>query len=275
MREALSIPEATADVAQKVGFETILTTIDVAAECVLALGEAVPIVGKVFKLLAGLKAHFDQFLETEVECRRMSVWCVSMMSVLGKLVRDKTFNVDENCKQLLEAAWKSLNEMSDLVTKRVKSSSHWTGKMNNFLTTGMYAKEQSEAENHLNKAFEALSFYVQVNTREQVHQVLRVVQILPKMDQKLDKMMSGQDKMDRKLDEIQKQLANIQKACAWAPKKAPPPPPPRPPPPPPKPPKPPPPPGPPPAQVWTVAEAAGNAAAHRVPGPVQPRRGCV
>jgi hypothetical protein len=133
-----------------------------------------------------------------------------MMSVLGKLVRDKTFNVDENCKQLLEAAWKSLNEMSDLVTKRVKSSSRWTGKMYNFLTTGTYAKEQSEAENQLNKAFEALSFYVQVNTREQVHQVLRVVQILPKMDQKLDKMMAGQEKMDRKLDEIQKQLANFQ-----------------------------------------------------------------
>jgi hypothetical protein len=193
--EALSIPAAAADVAQKVGFATILTTIDAATECVLAFGEAVPIVGKVFKLLAGLKEHFNQFLENEEECRRMSVWCVSMMSVLGKLVRDKQFTMDDDCNQLLESASQSLIKMSDLVNTRVKSSSRgWTGWMYNFLTTGQYAKEQSLAENHLNRAFQALSFSVHVETREQVQQVLRQLQILLKMDQTLD--------------EIQKQLTN-------------------------------------------------------------------
>ena len=56
----------------------------------LAAGAAAPIVGQVFSLLADLKKHLDRHLEAEEECRRMSVWCVSMMAVLGKLTKETT-----------------------------------------------------------------------------------------------------------------------------------------------------------------------------------------
>ena len=204
--EALSIPSAAAEVAEKVGFATILTTIDVATECVLALGEAVPIVGKVFKLLAGLKQHFDLFLDTEEECRRMSVWCVSMMSVLGKLVRDKQFTVDNGCNQLLESASRSLIEMSDLVNERVKSIKRrgWTVRMCDFLTTKQYVKKQSSADDQLNKAFQALSLSVQVETKGQVEQVLRQVQTLPKLDQKLDQIQNTLVQILEKVQNLEK-----------------------------------------------------------------------
>jgi hypothetical protein len=182
---------------------------------VLLLGEAVPIVGKVFKLLAGLKQHFDQFLETEEECRRMSVWCVSMMSVLGKLVRDKQFTVDEDCKQLLVSASKCLMEMSDLLTTRVKSSSRGlTVRMYNFFTTGQYAKQQSEAEDQLEKAFKALSLSVQVETKGQVDQVLGQVQILPKMDKKLDDIKQTLDETKGQVDQVLGQVQDIKQTLA-------------------------------------------------------------
>jgi hypothetical protein len=40
-----------------------------------------------------------------------------MMSMLGKLVRDKQFTVDNDCNQLLQSVSRSLIEMSDLVSQ--------------------------------------------------------------------------------------------------------------------------------------------------------------
>ena len=38
-----------------------------------------------FKLLADIKESVDAFIETEEESKRMSVWCVSLMAVFGRL----------------------------------------------------------------------------------------------------------------------------------------------------------------------------------------------
>ena len=44
-----------------------------AIEGLLAVGEAVPFVGDVCRLLFGLKAYLDEFHDAGVECQRLSV----------------------------------------------------------------------------------------------------------------------------------------------------------------------------------------------------------
>ena len=55
------------------------------------------------------------------ESKRMSVWCVSLMAVLGRLAQET--QGDNNTEEMLKNAAGALRKVKDLVEKRAKSMS--------------------------------------------------------------------------------------------------------------------------------------------------------
>ena len=129
----------------------------------------------------------------------MSVWCVSIMAVLGKLAKETA--PDATCQQLLKTAAQSIMKMKEIVTKRQEASQGWLGKMSAFWTSDVYLRQSRIAQEGLDKAIEALSLNVAVDTRADVQKVLKKVDMLPKMDAKLDALNS---KMDKVLETVTK-----------------------------------------------------------------------
>ena len=68
----------------------------------LKTAKRVPIFGEVFSLLADIKEYVEVFVETEEESKRMSVWCVSLMAVLGRLAQET--QGDRDSEQMLKNA---------------------------------------------------------------------------------------------------------------------------------------------------------------------------
>jgi len=189
---AFAVPAAASEVGSNIFDSTFVADAGEGAMMgLLAAGAAAPIIGQVFTLLADLKRHLDKYVEAEEECRRMSVWCMSMMAVLGKLAKDTT--VDHTSRQLLESAAQAIIKMRKLVLKRLEASSGWTGKLYAFWTSDTYLRHSRIAQNGLDKAIEALSLKVAVDTKADVEKMLKKVNILPQMDAKLNVLNSKMD----------------------------------------------------------------------------------
>ena len=129
----------------------------------------------------------------------MSVWCVSLMALLGRLAQET--QGDSNIEEMLKNAAGALRQIRDLVAQRAKSMNRGAlGKVAAFWTASAYQKEMKIASEWMQKAIQALSLSVSAQTKAQVVQVLDKVELLPRMDAKLDAM---NDKMDQVFDFVQ------------------------------------------------------------------------
>ena len=146
-------------------------------------------------MLADIKEYVEVFVETEEESKRMSVWCVSLMAVLGRLAQET--QGDRDSEQMLKNAAVALRSVKVLVERRAKSmSSGVLAKAVAFWTASEYKKHMQVASEWLQKAIQALSLSVSAQTKADVVKVLDKVELLPRMDAKLDAM---NDKMDQVL----------------------------------------------------------------------------
>ena len=129
----------------------------------------------------------------------MSVWCVSLMALLGRLAQET--QGDSNIEEMLKNAAGALRQIRDLVAQRAKSMNGGVfAKAAAFWTASAYQKEMKIASEWMQKAIQALSLSVSAQTKAQVVQVLDKVELLPRMDAKLDAM---NDKMDQVFDFVQ------------------------------------------------------------------------
>ena len=93
------------------------------------------------------------------------------MAVLGKLAKETA--PDATCQQLLKTAAQSIMKMKEIVTKRQEASQGWLGKMSAFWTSDVYLRQSRMAQEGLDKAIEALSLNVAVETRADVQKALK------------------------------------------------------------------------------------------------------
>ena len=176
----------------------------------LKTAKRVPIFGEVFSLLADIKEYVEVFVETEEESKRMSVWCVSLMAVLGRLAQET--QGDRDSEKMLKNAAGALRSVKVLVERRAKSmSSGVLAKAVAFWTASEYKKHMQVASEWLQKAIQALSLSVSAQTKADVVKVLDKVELLPRMDAKLDAMNDKMDKVLR-LQESQLRLQEKQSA---------------------------------------------------------------
>lgn len=155
----------------------------------LQAGKCAPIVGQVFGLLAGIKEQVDIWVETEEESKRMSVWCVSLMAVLGRLSQETPG--DPTTEVLLNKAAGDLRKVLDLIKTRNKAGI--MAKAASLWTAGEFKEKMAKASGSVEKAIQALSLSVSAQTKHDVNQVLSKVDLLPRMDEKLNAL---NDKMD-------------------------------------------------------------------------------
>jgi len=80
---------------------------------------------QVFNLLSDIKERCQIYVRVEEVSRRMSVWCISLMT-LGRLA-DETSG-EENSRQMLQNAANALHTIRNLVIKRNKNSKGLLGK---------------------------------------------------------------------------------------------------------------------------------------------------
>ena len=114
----------------------------------LKTAKRVPIFGEVFSLLADIKEYVEVFVETEEESKRMSVWCVSLMAVLGRLAQET--QGDRDSEQMLKNAAGALRSVKVLVEGRAKSmSSGVLAKAVAFWTASEYKKHMQVASEWL------------------------------------------------------------------------------------------------------------------------------
>ena len=168
----------------------------------LRVGQAAPVVGEVFGLLASLKSQADMHADAAEENRRLSVWCHSIMVVLSRIVNDPTYKVDARSKPEFAAVARNLRELNDLVKQRRENSKGLVGKMVAFFTSSEYLKKVDTVQRFLDKAIQALILNVSSDTRADVKLVLDKVGLLPKMDQKLDKLLAMAEEGNKKLDKV-------------------------------------------------------------------------
>ena len=125
----------------------------------------------------------------------MSVWCVSLMAVMGRLAQET--QGDSNIEKMLQNAAGALRQVRDLVAQRANSMNGGIlAKAAAFWTASAYQEQMKVASEWLQKAIQALSLSVSVQTKTEVVKVLDKVELLPRMDAKLDVM---NDKMDQVL----------------------------------------------------------------------------
>ena len=131
----------------------------------------------------------------------MSVWCVSLMAVMGRLAQET--QGDSNIEKMLQNAAGALRQVRDLVAQRANSMNGGIlAKAAAFWTASAYQEQMKVASEWLQKAIQALSLSVSVQTKTEVVKVLDKVELLPRMDAKLDVM---NDKMDKVLRFQEKQ----------------------------------------------------------------------
>ena len=106
---------------------------------ILSAGQAVPAIGALFTVLKDMKHHLDGFVESEQECKRLSIWCVSQIGTLGHLGKEAT--IDQSTVKLLRAAIPPLLDLKKLVISRRESSSGYLGKMMAFWTSTEYLRK--------------------------------------------------------------------------------------------------------------------------------------
>ena len=147
---------------------------------------------QVFCLLSDIKEHCQVYVEVEEESRRMSVWCISLMALFGRLA-DETSG-EENSKQMLQNAATALKMVRNLVIKRNKNNKWLLGKAAAFWTSTEFRKQIKIASDWLEKAIQALSLNVSTQTKADVRKLLSKVDILPRMYESLDALHA---KMDR------------------------------------------------------------------------------
>jgi len=147
---------------------------------------------QVFRLLSDIKEHCQVYVEVEEESRRMSVWCISLMALFGRLA-DETSG-EENSKQMLQNAANALKKVRNLVIKRKKNNKGLLGKAAAFWTSTEFRKQIKIASDWLEKAIQALSLNVSTQTKADVRKLLSKVDILPRMYESLDTLHA---KMDR------------------------------------------------------------------------------
>ena len=73
-----------------------------------------------FSLLSEIKEHCQTYLLVEKESKPMSMCCVSLMALFGRLANKTT--AEENSKQMLENADNTLKEVHDLIMQSNMSS---------------------------------------------------------------------------------------------------------------------------------------------------------
>ena len=187
---SLLLPEAAEGMKESLLQSTFLSGMGgTAMGALLRAGKCAPIVGKVFGLLADIKEQVDIWVETEEESKRMSVWCVSLMAVLGRLSQET--QGDPTTESLLYKAAGDLRKVLDLIKTRnktgvlAKAASLWTARE--------FKEKMATASDSVEKAIQALSLSVSAQTKHDVNQVLSKVDLLPRMDEKLNAL---NDKMD-------------------------------------------------------------------------------
>jgi len=138
---------------------------------------------QVFSLLSDIKEHCQIYQQVEEESKRMSVWCVSLMALFGRLADETTG--EENSEQMLENAASALKKVRNLIIKRNQTSKGLLGKASAFWTSAEFRNQIKIASAWLEKAIQALSLNVSVQTNADVSQVLSKVDILPQMNESL------------------------------------------------------------------------------------------
>ena len=147
---------------------------------------------QVFRLLTDIKQHCQTYVQVEEESKRMSVWCVSLMAVFGRLANETT--AEENSEHMLESAASALKKVRNLIIKRNQTSKGLLGKAAAFWTSAEFSNQIKVASDWLEKAIQALSLNVSTQTKADVTTVLSKVDILPRMNENLNIL---NDKMDR------------------------------------------------------------------------------
>jgi len=187
---SLLLPEAAEGMKESLLQSTFLSGVGgTAMGALLRAGKCAPVVGQVFGLLADIKEQVDIWVETEEESKRMSVWCVSLMAVLGRLSQET--QGDPTTEGLLDKAAGDLRNVLDLIKTRnktgilAKAASLWTARE--------FKEKMTTASDSIEKAIQALSLSVSAQTKHDVNQVLSKVDLLPRMDEKLNAL---NDKMD-------------------------------------------------------------------------------
>ena len=162
-----------------------------------------------FSLLSDIKEHCQTYLQVEEESKRMSVWCVSLMAVFGRLAKETT--TEENSKQMLENAASALKNVRDLVIKRDQSSKGLLGKAAAFWTSAEFRNQIKIASEWLDKAIQALSLNVSTQTKADVTTVLSKVDMLPRMNESLNVLNDKMDRIENRIgDFIAKKTAQEQ-----------------------------------------------------------------
>jgi hypothetical protein len=147
---------------------------------------------QVFSLLSDIKEHCQIYQQVEEESKRMAVWCVSLMAVFGRLADETTG--EENSEQMLQNAASALKKVRNLIIKRTQTSTGLLGKAAAFWTSAEFRNHIKIASDWLEKAIQALSLNVSTQTKVDVTAVLAKVDILPRMNERLNVI---NDKMDR------------------------------------------------------------------------------
>ena len=126
---------------------------------------------------------FVVLLHNQEESKRMSVWCVSLMAVMGRLAQET--QGDSNIEKMLQNAAGALRQVRDLVAQRANSMNGGIlAKAAAFWTASAYQEQMKVASEWLQKAIQALSLSVSVQTKTEVVEVLDKVEVLPRMDAK-------------------------------------------------------------------------------------------
>jgi serine/threonine protein kinase len=119
------------------------------------------------------------------------------------------WQVDATSQALLKDAARSIIKVRDLVMKRLEQSSGYLGKLYAFWTSETYLRHSRIAQNGLDKAIEALSLKVAVDTKADIEKMSKKVNMLPMMDQKLnvinqkvDQVLANQAAEQQKLDAV-------------------------------------------------------------------------
>jgi len=167
---------------------------------ILSVGQSTPVIGVLFGLLSDLKKMYDTYVETDEDCKRWQVWCVGQISTLGFLAKEVHIDSDTD-KLLRQAIWPLLGLKQSLM-KRQEDSKGVVGKAMASLTSREYKSAMEHAQKHVQAAIDALSLRVQVNTQREVQQVLKKMNLLLNMDQKLDVLLSMAENNNKKFDQV-------------------------------------------------------------------------
>jgi len=155
---------------------------------------------QVFSLLSDIKEHCQICQQVEEESKRMSVWCVSLMALFGRLANETT--AEENSQQMLKIAAISLKKERDLINKRNKTNKGLLGKAVMFWTSAELCSQIKITSDLLEQAIQALSLNISTQIKVDVTKVLAKVDIFPRMSERLKVLHNNFDKIDNRIEGI-------------------------------------------------------------------------